>query len=80
MQQFLLELWKQTNTTIWMITHDVEEAVFLSQRIYVMSANPGQIKEEIAIPLPKHRDVEIKLEREFMEMKRRVMHSLRDCW
>lgn len=79
LQQFLLELWRQTNITIWMITHDVEEAVFLSQRIYVMSANPGQIKEEIAIALPQPRNVEIKLEREFMEMKRRVMHSLRDC-
>lgn len=79
MQQFLLELWKQTNTTIWMITHDVEEAVFLSQRIYVMSANPGQIKEEIAIALPEHRDVEIKVAPEFIDIKRRVMHSLRDC-
>lgn len=79
MQQFLLELWKQTNTTIWMITHDVEEAVFLSQRIYVMSANPGQIKSEIAIALPEPRDVEIKLSREFMDIKREVMHSLRDC-
>ena len=79
MQQFLLDLWKQTNTTIWMITHDVEEAVFLSQRIYVMSTNPGQIKEEIAIALPEHRDVEIKVAPEFIDIKRRVMHSLRDC-
>lgn len=78
MQQFLLDMWKQTNTTIYMITHDVEEAVFLSQRIYVMSAHPGLIKEEIAIALPEHRDVEIKLEREFMEMKRQVLHCLRD--
>lgn len=78
MQQFLLDMWKQTNTTIYMITHDVEEAVFLSQRIYVMSAHPGLIKEEIAIALPEHRDVEIKLEREFMEMKRQVLHSLRN--
>ena len=79
MQQFLLELWKQTNTTIWMITHDVEEAVFLSQRVYVMSANPGQIKTEIAIALPEPRDVEIKLSREFMDIKRQVMNCLRDC-
>lgn len=78
MQQFLLDMWKQTNTTIYMITHDVEEAVFLSQRVYVMSAHPGLIKEEIAIALPEHRDVEIKLEREFMEMKRQVLRCLRD--
>ncbi len=78
MQQFLLELWKQTNTTIFMITHDVEEAIFLSQRLYVMSAHPGQIKEEIAIALPEHRDVEIKLTPKFTDIKRQVMHSLRD--
>lgn len=79
MQQFLREMWQQTNTTIWMITHDVEEAVFLSQRIYVMSAHPGQIKAEILISLPENRDVEIKLTSEFIDVKRQVMHSLREC-
>ncbi len=78
MQQFLLELWEQTQTTILMITHDVEEAVFLSQRLYVMNTNPGQIKEEIAIALPKSRDVELKLTPEFTGIKRRVMHALRE--
>lgn len=77
MQQFLLKLWKQTNTTIFMITHDVEEAVFLSQRIYVMSAHPGQIKSEIKVTLPE-RDVEIKAAPKFIEIKRQVMHSLRE--
>ena len=76
MQQFLLELWRQTNTTILMITHDIEEAVFLSQRIYVMSAHPGQVKQEIVTKLPEYRDAEIKLEREFTEIKRKVIHAL----
>lgn len=78
MQQFLLELWEQTHTTILMITHDVEEAVFLSRRVYVMSAHPGQIKEDIPITLAEHRDVEMKLSSEFVEIKRQVMHSLRE--
>ena len=78
MQQFLLELWEQTQTTILMITHDVEEAVFLSQRLYVMNTNPGQIKTEIAIALPKTRDVELKLTPEFTGIKRQVMHALRE--
>ncbi len=78
MQQFLLKLWEQTHTTILMITHDVEEAVFLSHRIYVMSAHPGRIKEEINIPLPEQRDVEIKLAPEFIKIKRHVMHALRN--
>ena len=78
MQQFLREMWQQTHTTIWMITHDVEEAVFLSQRLLVMSAHPGQIKQEIAIQLPENRDVEIKLTPEFINIKRQVMHCLKD--
>lgn len=78
MQQFLLELWERTHTTILMITHDVEEAILLSCRLYVMSSHPGQIKEEITIPLPSHRDVNLKLTSEFLDIKRQVLHSLRD--
>ena len=79
MQQFLLELWEQTHTTILMITHDVEEAILLSCRVYVMSSRPGQIKEEMTIPLPAHRHVDLKLTSEFLNIKRQVMHSLRDA-
>ena len=78
MQQFLLELWERTHTTILMITHDVEEAILLSCRLYVMSSHPGQIKEEITIPLPSHRDVNLKLTSEFLDIKRQVLQSLRD--
>ncbi|NEP58165.1 MAG: ABC transporter ATP-binding protein [Symploca sp. SIO2G7] len=52
MQQFLLQVWQRTGTTILMITHDVEEAVFLSQRIYVLTARPGTIDRELQIELP----------------------------
>ena len=79
MQQFLLELWEQTQTTILMITHDVEEAILLSCRVYVMSSRPGQINEEMTIPLPTHRHVDLKLTSEFLNIKRQVMHSLRDA-
>lgn len=77
MQQFLLQLWQQTHTTILMITHDVEEAIFLSQRIYVMTANPGKIKQEIPITLSGKRDLEMKLSPDFLEIKKTVIHSLR---
>jgi NitT/TauT family transport system ATP-binding protein len=78
MQQFVLELWEKTRITVLTITHDVEEAIFLSQRIYVMSARPGQIKEEILVDLPAHRDLEIKLSPEFIEIKRRLIAGLRE--
>ena len=76
MQQFLLKLWQQTQTTILMITHDIEEAVFLSQRVHVMSSHPGQLKSEIPVMLPQQRDLELKLDSEFIEVKRKVMHAL----
>lgn len=78
MQQFLLELWEQTHTTILMITHDVEEAIFLSERIYVMGANPGRLKQEFKINFPGHRDLELKLSNEFLAIKRDVIHAIRD--
>lgn len=77
MQQFLLELWEQTHTTVMMITHDVEEAIFLSQRVYVMSTRPGRLAQELAIDLPTPRDLEIKLSPEFTEIKRDIIHALR---
>jgi NitT/TauT family transport system ATP-binding protein len=78
MQQFLLELWEQTHTTVLMITHDVEEAIFLSQRVYVMSVRPGRLKLEVPIDLPAQRDLEVKLTPKFIEIKRQVLHALRE--
>jgi NitT/TauT family transport system ATP-binding protein len=60
MQEFLLRLWQETKTTILMITHDVEEAVFLAERVYVLSAHPGTILREFKITLPDHADHGIK--------------------
>jgi NitT/TauT family transport system ATP-binding protein len=77
MQEFLLELWEKTHVTVLMITHDVEEAIYLSQRIYVMSCRPGQVKSEIVIDLPKHRELDIKLTPEFVDIKRQVLQLMR---
>ena len=79
MQQFLLELWEKTHVTVLMITHDVEEAIYLSQRVYVMDTHPGRIKLEIPISLPEHRALDIKLSSKFVEIKRQIIHTLRDA-
>jgi NitT/TauT family transport system ATP-binding protein len=79
MQQFLLELWEKTHVTVLMITHDVEEAIYLSQRVYVMDTHPGRIKLEIPISLPEHRDLDIKLSSKFVEIKGQIIHTLRDA-
>ena len=78
MQQFLLNLWERTHITVMMITHDVEEAIFLSQRVYVMSSRPGRLKLEVPITLPGQRDLEIKLSSEFVDIKRKIIHALRE--
>jgi len=77
MQEFLLDLWDKTHITLLMITHDVEEAIFLSQKVYVMSAHPGRIKSEIPIYLPEPRYLDIKLTTEFIDYKRQVIQELR---
>jgi NitT/TauT family transport system ATP-binding protein len=76
MQQFLLEIWRSTSTTIFMITHDVEEAIFLSQRIYVLSARPGTIRRELQIQLPSKSNPQIKRHSTFQKYKDDVMKLL----
>lgn len=78
MQQFLLELWQQTQTTILLITHDLEEAVFLAQRIYVMAAHPGRITREFKVPLPDRRSLDLKLDPAFTQIKRDLVYALRE--
>ncbi len=77
MQEFLLDLWRQTGTSILMITHDVEEAVFLSQRIYVLSARPGTVQQEFEIDLPCDRDYHIKRLSKFHTYREEIMDLLR---
>jgi NitT/TauT family transport system ATP-binding protein len=76
MQQFLLELWEKTHVTILMITHDVEEAIYLAQRVYVMG--PGCIRQEVKVNLPDHRQLDLKLSSEFIQIERQVRQALRD--
>jgi NitT/TauT family transport system ATP-binding protein len=60
-----------------MITHDVEEAVFLSQRIYVMSSRPGTILKELLVDLPQERTYQIKRTNGFQDYRDAVMSLLR---
>jgi len=60
MQEELTRLWERTGKTIVFVTHDIEEAVYLGDRVVVLSARPGRIREEIRIDLPRPRSLEIK--------------------
>jgi len=76
MQKFLRQIWQQTGTTILMITHDVEEAIFLSQRVYVLTSSPGKIRQEINIVLPDKEYDQIKQSWEFQNYKRLIFNLL----
>lgn len=76
----LLRIWEQTDTTILFVTHSITEAVFLSNRVVVMSARPGQIKDIIPIDLPYPRTFEMQEEPAYFEAVTAVRESLRDAF
>lgn len=73
MQKWLLDLTKEMNSTILFITHDIEEAILLSNRIYIISEKPAVIKGEIKINLPEERNEEIVTSEEFIKIKKDII-------
>jgi NitT/TauT family transport system ATP-binding protein len=69
LQDFLLTIWHHLGATILMVTHDVDEAIYLSSRVYVMSARPGRISEEVIVPFTRSRGPEIKRDRRFLDLR-----------
>jgi NitT/TauT family transport system ATP-binding protein len=76
MHEFMLDLWQRTNLTIFMITHDVEEAVFLSNRIYALGARPGTVRKELSIHLPE-RTHNVKRHSTFHDYRDELMDLMR---
>jgi NitT/TauT family transport system ATP-binding protein len=72
MQNYLLQIWKKVNVTILFITHDLEEAAFLSDRILVMGTNPGGVREFIENPVPRPRSPAQFISPEFLALKQRL--------
>lgn len=72
----LLNIWELTGTTIVFVTHSIAEAVFLSQRVVVMSAQPGRINSVYDIDLPRVRNREVRLLPKFAEYEARLRHAL----
>jgi NitT/TauT family transport system ATP-binding protein len=78
MQEMLLHLWKKEKTTVVFITHDIEEAIFLSQRVYVMQAHPGRIKHKVQIPKSLRSGFEGRDSEAFLQMKRQIVAHIGD--
>ncbi len=78
MQQILTNIWQQLRISVLFVTHDIDEAVFLSDRIYVMSAKPGRIKAEVAVPLARPRDPSIVVDPQFIRLRAELMALIRE--
>ncbi len=77
MQENLLNIWSEFGTTVLFITHDIDEAIFLADRVLIMSAGPGRIIAEFAIDLRRPRPPEVIAEPAFAELKRQCMLHIR---
>jgi NitT/TauT family transport system ATP-binding protein len=76
LQEQLLDTWSKEQRTVMFITHDVDEAVFLANRVIVMAARPGRIYDVIDVDLPYPRSEEFRLSPEFAALRNRVWHSV----
>ena len=77
MQNYLLEVWRNIDITIIFVTHDLDEAVYLSDRILALKANPGEINELIEVPLPRPRRSRMLLEPEFLATREHIDKLIR---
>lgn len=77
MQENLLDIWEEFNNTVLFVTHDIDEAVFLSDRIVVMSASPGRLIADITVKLPRPRTQELLITPEFMALKKECLALIR---
>lgn len=77
MQELLLGIWQRSPKTVVMVTHDVDEAILLANRVVVMSARPGRIREIIDVDLGPERGADVRLSERFLEYKRRATALLR---
>ncbi len=76
MQRWLLEVWGELERTVLFVTHDVDEAVFLADRVLVMTPRPGRFAAEMAVRIPRPRDLSTLTDPGFMSIKRRVLGLL----
>lgn len=77
MQRLLLRVWDHSHKTVLFVTHDIEEAILLADRVFVMSGRPGQIRKILAVDFPRPRVGDIVLDPAFIAMKREIMGLLR---
>lgn len=78
MQEILTNMWQQQRISVVFITHDIEEAIFLSDKVYVMTARPGRIKAELPISLERPRTPSMMTSKEFLEIRQQLQQLIRE--
>jgi ABC-type nitrate/sulfonate/bicarbonate transport system ATPase subunit len=78
MQELLLDVWERLRTTILFVTHDIDEAVFISEVVYVLSSRPGRVRRRLEIDLPYPRTIDVMGEPAFTAYKRDVLHIIHE--
>ncbi len=79
MQELLLKIWEETACTVVFVTHDVEEAIFLADRIHILRARPGTIIQELDVPFKRPRTQAMRQNAEFNEMRQDILEALKSA-
>jgi NitT/TauT family transport system ATP-binding protein len=77
MQELLLSVWDKLKPSVIFVTHDIDEALFLADTVYVMSARPGRIETTLKVDLPRPRSIDVTATQQFNAMKLSVLHTIR---
>jgi NitT/TauT family transport system ATP-binding protein len=77
MQEELMNLWERTKKTVVFVTHDIDEAVFLADRVVVLTARPARVREEVKIDLPRPRDIEVRKSVKLLEYRNYIWDMIR---
>jgi NitT/TauT family transport system ATP-binding protein len=78
MQQLLLSIWEDLHPTILFVTHDVDEALFLGNQVYVMTARPGRIRERLRVDIGRPRRLDVTTSDVFISLKRSILGAIRE--
>ncbi|AEF55550.1 ABC transporter ATP-binding protein [Marinomonas posidonica] len=78
MQQLLLQVWEHSKKTVVFVTHDIDEAIMLGDRVFVMGARPGRIQKVLDVNIPHPRTLDMVMEPDFISLKREILSLLHD--
>jgi NitT/TauT family transport system ATP-binding protein len=77
LQDLLLQLWSELNLTVLFVTHDLDEALYLAQRVILLSASPGTIAEDVRVPLPHpRRQIETRSDATYLNLREELYRSM----